>query len=167
MSRTEVVFNLQVAMGLVFWGLAVAWFILPKLYKLSFSDALLIPLLVAVLRSHGMNFLVSQINNGLSENFAAPAAFGDLAVCLLALLAAVTIKLQLKVGPILAWLYAVLGTVDFAIGFALGNAHDMPNHLGPTWFMVIYEAPLEIMALFVLFRLLLKHPGRKAVPAAA
>ena len=162
MDQTEIVFNLQMTMGLVFWGLVAWFFVLPKLYTMTFANALLVPLTIAALRFHGTNFLVPEINIGLSEAFGKPAAYGDLAVCLLAILAAVTIKLGVKAGPMIAWAYGILGALDFANGFYLGNANDMPHHLGPTWFMVTYEAPLEIMAIFVLFRVLLKHPGRKA-----
>ncbi len=161
MSQTEMIFNLQMTMGLIFWALAAWWFILPKLNSMAFRDALLLPLLIAVLRFHGTNFLVPEINNGLSLNFATPAAYGDLAVCILALVAGVAVRLRSNAGLMLAWAYAVLGALDFINGFYLGNVNDMPHHLGATWFMVTYEAPLEIMALFILVRLLLKHPGRK------
>ena len=122
---------------------------------------LTVPLLIAVLRFHGLNLLVHEANNDLALAFAEPVAYADFAVCILALIAAVTLRMGLKVGPTLAWAYAVLGTLDFIIGFYLGNANDMPHHLGATWFMVTQEAPLELMALVVLFTLLLKHPGRK------
>ena len=68
--NTEMIFNLQMTMGLVFWLLVSFWFVLPALYKINFFDALTVPLLIAVLRFHGMNFLVAENNNGLSLNFA-------------------------------------------------------------------------------------------------
>ena len=71
-----------------------------------------------------------------------------------------------KAGPTLAWLYAVLGALDFMLGFYLGDANKMPYHLGATWFMVTQEAPLQILTLFCIFRVLLKHPQRKAAAAA-
>jgi hypothetical protein len=164
---TETIFRLQMTMGLVFWGL-VAWtYILPKLYGVPFHRALLLPLLIAVLRFHGTNFLVPEANAGLAEAFAKPAGWGDFTVCLIAIAAVVLCQLGSKAGPMVAWLYGIAGTLDFAMGFYLGEVNDMPHHLGATWFMVTQEAPLQIVAIFVLFRLLLKHPQRAAAVAPA
>ena len=160
---TDMVFKLEMTMGLIWMGLVAGWYILPRLHKISIYDALTPPLLIAVLRFHGMNFLVPEINNGLSSDFAIPAAYGDFAVCLIALAAAVACRKRMKIGITFAWIYAILGALDFANGFYLGEIHQMPLHLGPTWFMVIYEAPLQITALFVLFRLLTKHPELKVI----
>ena len=126
MDQTEIVFNLQMTMGLVFWAIVAWFFVLPKLYTMPFTTALLLPLTIAALRFHGMNFLVHENNAGLAEAFAKPAAYGDLAVCLIAILAAVLIKLGVKSGVYVAWAYGVLGALDFANGFYLGDANDMP-----------------------------------------
>ena len=168
MGKTEIIFNVQMAMGVLWMSLVARWYVLPKLYTLPFHNALVPLLLVAVLRFHGLNFMVPENNNALSEAFAVPAGYGDFAVCLIALSAAIACRMRSSVGPMLAWLYAVVGTLDFMMGFYLGDAAKMPYHLGATWFMVIQEAPLQILALFCLFRVLLKHPQKRAaaVPAA-
>src|SRR5687767_649375 len=95
---TDLVFKLQMSMGLILTGIIAAWYVLPKLNKLSIYDALIPPLLIAVLRFHGMNFLVPEINIGLSRDFAVPAAYGDFAVCLIALFAAIACRKRLKIG---------------------------------------------------------------------
>jgi hypothetical protein len=162
---TDIIFKLQISMSLIVGGFVVAWYVLPALNKKTFYAALLPPLLIAALRFHGLNFMVPEINDGLPEAFSHAAGPGDFIVAIIAIIALIALRMKWSVGVWIAWAYAILGTLDLAYGFYLGELYGMSSYLGATWFMVIYEAPLEILALFVLFKVLLSHPGKNKTAA--
>ncbi len=148
------IFNIQVTLAIVVVALATRWFVLPKLRTWDHADALTVPLLFSSLRFMGLSFLVPNLAVDLPAAFSGPAAYGDFAVSLLALVAAVANKARSPLGKPLAWAYVAIGGADLAYGFFLGFLHGMWFHLAGGWVIVMFVAPLVIVSLGTLVLLL-------------
>jgi hypothetical protein len=90
--------------------------------------------------------------------FAFPAAYGDLATAILALLALAT--LQNRTGYVLVWAFNLLGTVDLLFAFFMGNRTDLgldPGLQGSAYFITTVVVPLLLITHGLVFRLLLRR----------
>ena len=98
----RLIFGISVLQGVVIWGLIGARYIWPALRGRPRTEALLPLLLLHAFRFVGLAFLVPGVVSAeLPEAFARPAAYGDLATSLLALLAIAT--LGSRPGTIIIW----------------------------------------------------------------
>jgi hypothetical protein len=96
----ELILPLSLVMGLLCFGLAARWYVLPVLDKYSLSDGLTALLLLHGFRYVGLAFLVPGVTaTPLDPRFANPAAWGDLAAAILALLAITALRSN--------WRYAI------------------------------------------------------------
>jgi hypothetical protein len=93
--RQQAIFGVSVLFGFVVWGIVGAQYIWPALRRRSRTDALRPMLLLHAFRFVGLAFLVpGVVSPQLSEAFARPAAYGDLATSILALIAIVALRLS-------------------------------------------------------------------------
>jgi hypothetical protein len=154
--RPEALFGISVACGFLCWGIVTAQYLWPALRERSRSDALRPLLLLHSFRFVGLAFLVpGVVSPELPISFARPAAYGDLATAILALLALATIKT--KSGIILTWAFNVLGSVDLLHAFYEGNRIGLvPGQQGAAYFISTVLVPLLLITHGVVFRLLLK-----------
>lgn len=159
-----VIFNIQVTLAVVVVGLAARWFVVPQLRRLDYQAALSVPLLISSLRFMGLSFLVPNLAVDLPAAFSGPAAYGDFAVALIALAAAIANQSRSSAGIPLAWAYVVIGGADLAYGFFLGFLHGMWFHLAGGWPIVMFVAPLVIISLVTLIVLLVR-PHAVSAPA--
>jgi hypothetical protein len=150
------IFNVQVTMYCVVFGLATAWYVMPRLRAMDQHAALVVPLLVSSLRVTGLLFLVPHLNVDMPAAFAVPAGYGDAAVAVLAFFGALANRARSPLGVPLAWAYAVLGGADLAYGFFQGFRYDMFSHLGGAWPAILVAASAMICALGTLFTLLMR-----------
>jgi len=157
---TQIVFYLQLTAMMIASILVARWYVLPKAYSVSLYAALAPLLLFSATRVSGLFFLLPQMTNNMPDAFARPAAYGDFTVGIIALVAALAIHMRSKAGIVLTWIYAVLGAADFIYALYLGNANDMPLHLGASWPMVTFMGPAMMVTIVVIWILLLKHPKR-------
>jgi ABC-type phosphate/phosphonate transport system permease subunit len=120
MMPPAAVFGISVLLGFVGWGMIGARYIWPALRGRSRTEALRPVLLLHVFRFVGLAFLVpGVVSPDLPDAFAQPAAYGDLATSLLALLAIATLGTRL--GTIIVWVFNIIGTVDLLNAFYQGN----------------------------------------------
>ena len=118
--QPRAVFGVSVVLSLVVWGIIGARDIWPALRRRPRADALRPLLRLHAFRFVGLAFLVpGVVSPELPDGFARPAAYGDLATSILALLAIAALGGRL--GTILVWVFNIVGTGDLLNAFYQGN----------------------------------------------
>ena len=149
----EAIFGLQFLLSVVAWGLIASFLLSPWLAKLPQREALLWLSVPHAFRHVGMVFLVpGVVDQPLPPDFANPAAYGDLATGVLALVAMVALRAQWSVALGLVWLFNVVGTVDLAN--ALRHVDVAPG-FGAAWYIPTMVVPLLLVTHFLIFKQLL------------
>src|SRR4030095_4404558 len=98
----QALFGISVGLSCVAWGIIVRRYLWPALSSQRRADALRDLLLLHTFRFVGLAFLVpGVVSPDLPAAFARPAAYGDLATAILALLAIAA--LRSRPGTILVW----------------------------------------------------------------
>lgn len=158
----QALFGLNIAMGFVAWGVVTRLYIWPALRGRPRADALRPILVLHGFRFIGLAFLVpGVVSPNLPSSFAGPAAYGDLATAILALLAIATLPGRLGFG--LVWAFNILGSVDLLHAFYEGNRTVIgvdPGLQGAAYFIPTFVVPLLLITHGVAFRLLLQKPVR-------
>jgi hypothetical protein len=152
-------FGISVAISFIVWG-AVAWhYIWPALKERPSTEGLKSILLLHGFRFMGLAFVVPGVVSAqLPAAFARPAAYGDLTVAILALLALAT--LGNRTGIALTWVFNTVGTADLLFAFYQGNRTSLastPGLLGAAYFIVIALVPLLLITHGLAFRMLLRN----------
>jgi len=154
----QLIFLLHLALGYVAWLLCFAAYIWPWLRSM---DRLAAQRAIATLHSFrffGLVFILPGVVGHLPASFAAPAAFGDFATGLLAMLA----LLAIRVRP-LFWLlvltFNVCGATDIVLDYVRAVQAGLPNQageLGAAYAIPIIYVPLlmitHVAALYLLLR---------------
>ena len=149
------IFLLQLALSLVVFGSLARLFLTPWLQKQSRHQALFWLVLPHAFRYIGMVFLVpGVVAPTLPSSFAIPAAYGDLASSVLALLAIIALRTGWAGAITLVWVFNVVGAADLLN--ALRRADAVP-HLGAAWFIPTLFVPLLLVSHFMIFVRLLKR----------
>ncbi len=152
---TLAIFGLQFFLSVVVWGLIGKWLLAPWLENKSPHDALFWLTLPHAFRHVGMLFLVpGVVAQPLPGAFANPAAHGDLATGVLALLALIALRSGWAGASALVWLFNIVGTVDLLN--ALRQAEVVPD-LGAAWYIPTFLVPLLLVTHFMIFARLLKR----------
>jgi hypothetical protein len=152
------VFGISVLLGLVVWGMIGARDIWPALRRRPRAEALRPLLLLHAFRFVGLAFLVpGVVAPDLPAGFARPAAYGDLATSILALLAIAA--LGRRPGTMLVWVFNVVGTVDLLNAFYQGNRLGVgitPGLQGAAYFIPTVLVPLLLVTHVLVFCILLR-----------
>ena len=152
-------FGISVLFSFVAWGLVTRWYIWPALRDRPRADALRPILLLHSFRFVGLAFLVpGVVSPDLPLAFARPAAYGDLATAVIALLALATLRNRL--GIVLVWAFNLVGTVDLLNAFYQGNRAGLalaPGLQGAAYFIPAFVVPLLLITHGLVFRLLLRR----------
>jgi hypothetical protein len=94
----------------------------------------------------------------LPDDFARPAAYGDLATCILALLAIAA--LRTRAGAVLVWVFNIVGTVDLLNAFYQADRLGVgiaPGLQGAAYFIPTVLVPLLLVTHVLVFRILLRN----------
>ena len=155
--QPQVVFGISVLQGFVVWGMIGAQYIWPALRGRPRAEALRPLLLLHAFRFVGLAFLVpGVVSPDLPDAFAQPAAYGDLATSLLALLAIATLGSRL--GTIIVWVFNIVGTVDLLNAFYQADRLGVgitPGLQGAAYFIPIVLVPLLLVTHALVFRILI------------
>lgn len=164
--NAQTAFGISIALGLVAWSVFGAAYLWPHLRERSRADALRPVLVIHAFRFVGLAFLVpGVVAPDLPMVFARAAAYGDLAACVLALLALATLRGPLGIG--LAWLFNLWGTFDLFDAFYQANASGlMPGQLGTAFFIPTLIVPMLLVTHFLAFRILWRTDRSREVVAA-
>jgi len=154
-------FGISVLFSFVAWGLVTRLYIWPALRNQPRADALRPILLLHSFRFVGLAFLVpGVVSPRLPLAFARPAAYGDLATAVLALLALATLRNRFRLGTLLIWVFNLLGTADLLNAFYQGNRTGLalaPGLQGAAYFIPTFVVPLLLITHGLVFRLLLRR----------
>ncbi|HSF14101.1 MAG TPA: hypothetical protein VLK65_00955 [Vicinamibacteria bacterium] len=157
MMQPPLVFGISVLLGLVGWGMVAARYIWPTLWDKPRPEALRPLLLLHAFRFVGLAFLVpGVVSPDLPDSFARPAAYGDLATSLLALLAIAALGSRLFI--FIVWLFNVVGAADLLNAFYQGNRLGVgvvPGLQGAAYFIPTVLVPLLLVTHALVFQILL------------
>ena len=155
---TELVFPVQVILGLLTWGLLARWFLAPRIAGLP-RDVALQPLLaVQCVRYIGLVFLAPAATTpGLAQTFAVPAAIGTAIAGVLALVAIAALRARSPLAVPIVWLQTVEGLADFANAFAQARAAGVVESLGAAYYVPIVIVPAAIVSHVMVLGLLLRR----------
>ena len=146
---TKAIFVMQFVMSLVVVGLIAKWSLAPWLAKMPQPQALFWLTLPHAFRYIGMVFLVPGVlAQPLPADFAIPAAYGDLATGVLALLALVALRRGWLGAVALVWLFNIVGTVDLLN--ALRHLEVAPA-FGAAWYIPTFLVPVLLVTHFMIF----------------
>ena len=156
----QAIFGLQFFLSLVVWGLLAKWLLAPWLENKSPHEALLWLTVPHAFRHVGLVFLVpGVVAQPLPEDFANPAAYGDLITGVLALVALIALRTGWAGALVLVWLFNIVGTVDLLN--ALRQPDPIPD-FGAAWYIPTLLVPLLLVTHFMIFARLLRRgrPGQ-------
>ncbi len=153
------IFGTCVAFGFLVWSIIAARYAWPALRNQPRAVALPPLLLVHSFRFIGLAFLVpGVVSPYLPQEFAQPAAYGDLVAAILALLALAAI--HSKLGIVLVWVFNVWGSADLLYAFCQGYAMRLkPGDLGAAFFIPTVAVPMLLVTHVLVFRILLRRDG--------
>ena len=152
---TQAIFGLQFLLSLVVWAVIARSLVSPWLEKEPLRQALFWLTLPHAFRHIGMVFLVpGVVAQPLPGNFANPAAYGDLATGVLALLALIVLRTGWAGALVLVWLFNIVGTVDLLN--ALRHV-DVAPRFGAAWYIPTFLVPLLLVTHFMIFVRLLRR----------
>lgn len=151
-------FGLSVGLSLVSSGVAGALLVWPALHTLDSRAALL--WLIAphmFLRFIGLSFLVpGVVSASLPEQWAAPAAIGDFAAGILAIIATAALAAGVRWAIAAAWVFNVVGALDLLYAFYKGAQVKLdPGSLGASFYIVTAIVPPLIVTHALIFVMLI------------
>jgi hypothetical protein len=162
MMQPQVILGISVPLAFVVWGMIVARYVWPALRDRPRSEALRPLLFLHAFRFVGLSFLVpGVVSPELPAGFAQPAAYGDLATSMLALLAIGT--LGSRPGTIIVWVFNIVGAVDLLNAFYQADRLGVgiaPGLQGAAYFIPTVLVPLLLVTHVLVFRILVGTDAR-------
>lgn len=151
-------FLVTVIVSLLSFILMAFRYVVPRLLKQPYVQALLPLVLLNVFRTEGFVFLLPQVMGGtLPSDFAVPAAYGDVTTAILALLTAFVLWLRPGLALPLVWLLNIVGIADLLFAIYNGIVVSFPSfHVGVAWFIPTVYVPLVLVNHIVSFWFLLR-----------
>lgn len=149
----DLILPLSVSMGLIGFGLAARWYLLPVLENHSLTDGLTALLFPHVFRYVGLAFLVPGVTSvPLDPRFASHAAWGDLGAAVLALLAIAALRNNWRYAIPTVLFANLFGLLDLINAVIRGLIYTPDGHLGATWFIPTVIVPFLVVTHLVIFR---------------
>lgn len=155
----RMVFGISVVMSLVSAIVAAVLLAWPRLETMSLVEGLI--WLIAphmFLRFIGLSFLMpGVVSPSLPRAWAAPAAYGDLAAGILAIVATVALTTGAAWATAAAWTFNVVGAGDLLYAFYKGPRERLePGGLGAAFYIVTAIVPPLLVTHALIFMLLIK-----------
>jgi hypothetical protein len=153
------IFILSVLGAFAASGVAAWLFVWPWLQKRSKAEGLSALLLPHAFRFIGLSFLVpGVVGAAMPSAFAVPAAWGDFAAAVLAILALVALAKRWAIALPLVWIFNIWGTADLLFAFYNGPAQlTNAGTFGATFYIPSLIVPALLVAHFLIFKLLLSR----------
>src|SRR5262249_1007835 len=153
-------FGLSILGSLVSCTVISALYVWPWLQSVERDRAL--TLLTAphmFLRFIGLSFLVTGVvSPSLPSQFAVPAAYGDFAAGVLAIIATAALARRARGAPASVWAFNLWGAADLLNAFYQGaRVQIQPGSLGAGFLLITAIVPLLLTSHFLIFRLLVKR----------
>lgn len=155
---TQAIFGIQFFLSFVVWSVIAKWLLAPWLEKMSSHEGLSWLVFPHMFRHLGMVFLVpTVVAQPLPTAFAHPAAYGDLAAGLLALLAFIALRSSWSGAILLVWVFNLVGAVDLLYAVTVGTLNDAASQMGSAWYIPTFLVPMLLITHFMIFVRLLRR----------
>ena len=142
---------------LVFWT-AARLYLIPKLPALDPGSVVVPILLLHAFRHLGLMFLSpGAVFPGMPQQFAYPAAFGDLLAAVLALMAIPAVVRRSRLARRLVGVFNVEGTLDLMVAISLATINDAAPHMGSAYWIPAFWVPALLITHYIVFVLLGKR----------
>jgi hypothetical protein len=156
------IFRIDMALGYLAWALCLSTYIWPRLRAMDRVAAHRAIATFHSFRFFGLVFLLPGfVGPSLPERFAVPAAYGDLATALLAILALLTVRVRYLFWP-LVWAFNIVGLADLVIDTTNAIRMDLPSvagQLGAGYAIPMLYVPALVLTHLFAFWLLVR-PAR-------
>ncbi|MEM9016999.1 MAG: hypothetical protein AAGC68_08290 [Verrucomicrobiota bacterium] len=160
--NSTTILGVSMTLSLTGWILIAQIWIIPALAKIPRPRALLALTTPHVFRFVGLSFLLHGVTaEPLDPRFAHPAAYGDLAAAILALIAVLLLWKESRFAIPSVWIFNVVGLVDLLNAVTQGIRYNDPALMGATYFIPTLAVPALVMTHVLIFRQLLR---RDAIP---
>jgi len=143
------------------------FYLAARLYLLPFvsrfrPQQILVPILLLHSTRHlGMMFLTRGATYpGLPQEFAYPAAFGDLVTAIIAFVAIPLVLRGSRLAKPMVWIFNVFGTIDLLAAITTATIYNAPVTMGPAYWIPACWVPLLLVTHYVTFMVLWKHWNR-------
>jgi hypothetical protein len=153
------IFRIDMALGYLAWALCIATYVWPRLRVMDRVEAHRAIATFNSFRFFGLVFLLPGfVGPNLPEGFATPAAYGDFATALLAILALLTVRVRFLFWS-LVWAFNLIGLADLVMDTVHAVSLDLPSvagQLGAGYAIPILYVPAlfltHLLALWLLLR---------------
>jgi hypothetical protein len=157
------ILTVNLLLSTLVFSIAARIYLFPKLAELEPRTVLLPILLLHAMRHLGLMFLApGAVYPGIPQQFAYPAALGDLGAAVLALIALPAVARQARYAKALVWLFNVWGTLDLLAAIALATVYDAAPLMGPAYWIPAFWVPALLVTHYITFTLLRRPWGREA-----
>src|SRR5215470_9568465 len=166
--NNQAIIGLSILLCFIAFSIVTANYITPRLQAWSREDAIKALAAPHMFRLVGRAFLMpGVVSPTLSPAFANPAAYGDLAAAVLAMIAVVGLSVRASWAMLAVWLFNIEGTADLLFAYYQGivGAPQPPGSLGAAFFIPTLVVPPLLVTHALIFRQLLR--GRAPIGAAA
>src|SRR6266446_10108945 len=137
---------------------AARLYLLPLISRVRPQQILVPILLLHSTRHLGMMFLTRGATYpGLPQEFAYPAAFGDLITAAIAFVAIPLVLRGSRLAKPIVWFFNIFGTIDLVAAITTATIYNAPVAMGPAYWIPAFWVPLLLVTHYVIFVLLWKH----------
>ena len=140
------------------------FYIAARLYLLPWvsrfrPQQILVPILLLHSTRHlGMMFLTRGATYpGLPQEFAYPAAFGDLVTAIIAFVAIPLMLRGSRLAKPMVWTFNIFGTIDLLAAITTATIYNAPVTMGPAYWIPAFWVPLLLVTHYITFIVLWKH----------
>jgi hypothetical protein len=98
--------------------------------------------------------------HGMPQQFAYPAAFGDLVAAVLALITAILLDRNLHAGRTLLWIFNIWGSLDLLQAITLATYYDAQRFMGAAYWIPAFWVPALLVSHYIIFLLLARNWAR-------
>ena len=162
---SKLTIGLSVVLCFVAFGRVFQLYIWPRLLDLPRDAALSLLVAPHMFRFVGLSFLApGVVGPTMAPAFANPAAYGDLAATVLAVIASFALTARARWALGVVWLLNLEGTIDLLFAYYQGvvGIHLPPGSLGATFYIPTVIVPPLLVTHLAMFRLLLRGPRKIA-----
>jgi hypothetical protein len=146
------VLTLNLVANTAIFYVAARLYLLPLIPRVR-PRVILVPILLLHSTRHlGLIFLTrGGTFPGMPQQFAYPAAFGDLVTAILALAAIPLVLRSSAFAKPAVWVFNIFGTLDLLDAITLATIYNAPATMGPAYWIPAFWVPLLLVTHYVTF----------------
>jgi len=146
------ILTLNLVANTAIFYVAARLYLLPLIPRVP-ARVILVPILLLHSTRHlGLIFLTrGGTFPGMPQQFAYPAAFGDLVTAILALAAIPLVLRSSAFAKPAVWLFNIFGTLDLLDAITLATIYNAPITMGPAYWIPAFWVPLLLVTHYVTF----------------